>query len=73
MKVYKITIPEFSETIEAENEEEALDIFDFDYDNTRRESEELEPAVEELKDVLEEEWLNWNDWTKKLIIMVILG
>lgn len=49
MKKYKITIPAFIEEIYAENEDEALEIFFFDYDNSERESEFNQPIIKEIK------------------------
>lgn len=56
MKKYRITIPAFSEEIEAENESEALEMFNFDYDQSRIMSEHdsyaenrFEPEIKEVK------------------------
>lgn len=49
MPTYKVTIPTFSEEIEAENETEALEAFNFDYDNAQREGEFNQPIIKEIK------------------------
>ena len=46
---YKITIPAFIEEIEADSEQEALEVFEFDYDNAQGESEFNQPIIEAVK------------------------
>jgi hypothetical protein len=45
---YKITRPKFELIIEAENETEAIDQFDFEFDNWTREGELDELIIKEV-------------------------
>ncbi len=49
MKTYRITVPAFSLTIDAKDEKEALETFDWEYDNAQSSDSEFgQPIVKEI-------------------------
>ena len=49
MKTYEITIPGYTQTIEADDEDEALEQFWFNYDGAQQDPEFGQPQVTEIR------------------------
>lgn len=48
MKTYEITIPAFMKEIDAENKKQALEIFEWEYDNAQQDMDFNQPIVKEI-------------------------